>query len=307
MVDIQRTKKGTLTRPQTWQRGLDLALNGVLFDRSKREVYNGRAWSKEAVGTRAEDFAEQYPDEAMDTLTEVVRVMAEEGDYSGALHWQRLADSLAEWQERPREVDPFTPKEPEPKKRNERKARNTDEIERFMDTINRRSDSGTRFYALALMLRQSGMRISEALNLEVKDFDIVAGTAFILNSKNGRSRTVLFPPQPEYRLELHDAMTKWFIVREKWNPKCDRVFTSRTGEPLNYQSVIRTFHKVSKRSGVTPDVKPHQLRHTYVSRLKKKGADDASLAQQLGHTVRTMRETYTHCIDQGQEEAVSKY
>jgi len=193
--------------------------------------------------------------------------------------------------------------EPEP----DVKARNPQEIDAFLAAINQRSEAGTRFYCLALLTSMTGMRIGEVLNVRVRDIDTIAGTVFVRKSKTKKQRTCLLPAEPEARNEFHTALMRWLNLREKWNPTSDRLFVSKTGAPLAYPSVVRTFHSTSRQAKVEPDITPHQMRHSYVSRMMGHGANTPGLARQMGHSIPVLLKTYTHCVDGEQLRAVEKW
>jgi site-specific recombinase XerD len=54
------------------------------------------------------------------------------------------------------------------------------------------------------------------------------------------------------------------------------------------------WHPAQERSGL--DIRPHEMRHSYVSHLRAAGVDDADLAAIAGHTVLTMVTHYTHAL-----------
>ena len=307
---VVRGAQGRIPRPKTWQRGLELCIRGIEFQRTT-EQHGTRRGSRVAVGDRAEDFANAYPEDALEHLTSIVLELAEEGDWDGARHWQGLADALGDYLEQDTfapELDPWHV-EPEPPAEDtgKLKARHAAEIEAFFSAINRRSVSGTRTYALAMLLHHTGMRVGEALALTRRDIDWTEGRVYVRKGKTASAtRTALMPVNPDDLAELHDAMTRWMIKRQGLNPKSDRIFVSGSGGTLLYNSVHRSFERVSARAGITPPIHPHQLRHTYASVKLGRGANPAGLAAQLGHSspAITMR-TYAHVADKEQYAAVA--
>lgn len=308
---VERGAQGRIPRPRTWQRGLELCIRGIDFERTRTESFNGRTWKKQATDNRPEDFANAYPEDALEHLTSMVLELAEEGDWDGARHWQGLADALGDYLERDTfapEIDPWHV-EPEPPAGDTGKVKTlkAEEIEAFFAAINRRSVSGTRTYALAMLLHHTGMRVGEALALTRRDIDWAEGRVYVRKGKTkSAERAALMPVNPDDLAQLHDALTRWMIKRQGLNPKSDRIFVSGTGERLLYNSVHRSFERVSARAGITPAIHPHQFRHTYASELMGKGANPAGVAAQLGHSspAVTLR-TYTHVAGKEQYAAVA--
>jgi len=203
----------------------------------------------------------------------------------------------------PEEITEPDEQEPEP----DIKARKQSEVDAFLEAINQRSVAGTRFYALTLMAYMTGMRIGEVLNVRIRDIDTVKGTIYVRKSKTHKQRTCLLPMEPDALNDFHSAMMRWYNAREKMNPTSDRVFVAKTGEPLIYASVIRTFHSTSRQAKLEPPLLPHQLRHSYVSRMMGNGANMPGLARQMGHSIPVMVKTYTHCVDVEQLRAVERW
>ena len=291
-----RRADGTVPRPRSWQKALELCLKGADFTRTRTvKVYDGNGGIKERLGanpaTRSEDFATQEPDLAIESLGTVVRELISEGDEVGATHWQRLLDDLCEWLE----ADPFTPErdpwyEPadgatEP----EMPRRSPDEVTAFFAAMNKRSASGARTVALARLMAFTGLRIGEALALRPQDIDFASGVVNVRRGKTSASRRMAaLPADPAKVALLMNDLHRWLTYRNAWNPSAPNLFVStptkdgRGGRPLHYQSVIRTFHRVSARAGIRP-LNPHQLRHTYASTLLGNGATLQGVSRQLGH------------------------
>ena len=206
-----------------------------------------------------------------------------------------------------------TPSEQEPTPRDDApKGRTAEEVGRFFAAINRRSESGTRFYALAMLLSYTGLRVGEALALHDADLDLVAGAAAVRSGKTHASERTALLPGGDKQQELTDAVAAWRKVRATWNPTCPLLFVGRprnsdtASEPLLYQSVQRTFREVSDRAGLDRPITPHQLRHTYASVLIGNGAPITGVSKQLGHAnPRITMSTYAWCVAREQRDAVS--
>jgi integrase len=315
-----RRKDGRLTRPRSWQSALTLCLRGVAFERTRRQVIDGKALRREAVGERSEDFANSHPDLALEALVTVVAELAAEGDHEGARHWQTLADDLGDWLSRDSfspAIDPWASaiSEPDAPKQPRPKGRTPAEVDAFFSAINRRSASGTRFYALALLLAYTGMRVGEALEMRDADLDLAAGVAHVRRGKTAAAtRTVMLPSDPEKAAQLAEAIAAWRKVRASWNPTLPLLFVGKPyagGEPRPwfYQSVQRTFREVSERAGIGEHpITPHQFRHTYASILIGRGAPVTGVSRQLGHANPSITlRTYAWCISGEQQDAVSRF
>lgn len=146
------------------------------------------------------------------------------------------------------------------------------------------------FRSLFGLLACTGLRISEALNLQMEDFDPVAGMLLIRRSKGGQSRHV--PIHASVVKELNDYKR----LRHKHHPQAlsGAFFLSKKGRPVSYRAAIDAFHSLKKQLGwkQSPTPRPYDLRHTFaVKRLItwQRRKDDAvgrkilALATYLGH------------------------
>jgi integrase/recombinase XerD len=147
--------------------------------------------------------------------------------------------------------------------------------------------------ALLELLYGTGARISEAVGLDVDDLDVVDQTV-LLRGKGGKHRLV---PIGSYALEAVDA----YLVRGR--PELAAVSTGTTnggalflnarGGRLSRQSAWAVLARTAERAGVTRDVSPHTLRHSFATHLLDGGADVRVVQELLGHASVTTTQIYT--------------
>ncbi|GAB3262210.1 site-specific tyrosine recombinase XerD [Nocardioides dilutus] len=144
--------------------------------------------------------------------------------------------------------------------------------------------------ALLEVLYGTGARISEAVGLDVDDLDTVDAVVK-LRGKGGKERVV---PIGSYALEAVDA----YLVRGrpelvstgKGGPA---LFLNARGGRLSRQSAWAILVKAAERAGVTADVSPHTLRHSFATHLLDGGADVRVVQELLGHASVTTTQIYT--------------
>ncbi|MBB3044481.1 site-specific tyrosine recombinase XerD [Nocardioides soli] len=148
--------------------------------------------------------------------------------------------------------------------------------------------------ALLELLYGTGARISEAVGLDVDDLDPGAsgidGTV-LLRGKGGKERIV---PVGSYAREAVDA----YLVRGR--PELvaagrgtAALFLNARGGRLSRQSAWAVLVKAADRAGVTKDVSPHTLRHSFATHLLDGGADVRVVQELLGHASVTTTQVYT--------------
>jgi integrase len=148
------------------------------------------------------------------------------------------------------------------------------------------------YYALIGLLAVTGMRISEAINLDRGDIDYDQGLLVVRDSKFGKSRELVLHPSTLRALREYAGARDSHQAR----PRTEAWFVSSTGNRLIYQNVHFRFHKLTQIAGLAPRsdrCRPriHDLRHTFaVNALLgwyQAGADVAArlplLSTYLGH------------------------
>lgn len=139
------------------------------------------------------------------------------------------------------------------------------------------------------LLACTGLRISEALALEVADVDLAQGHILIRESKYHHSRWVPLHPTALVRLRRYDRRRRAIF------PKAQHFFVSDRGQRFAYTTVRIVFRELArelKSAGARPLVRLHDLRHTFACRVllrwqrSQRGAASrvAILSRYLGHS-----------------------
>jgi integrase/recombinase XerD len=145
-----------------------------------------------------------------------------------------------------------------------------DEVAAFLDALRHPLYRG-----IATVLYGTGMRIDEALSLELSDIDRKRGVIRVRHGKGDRAREVKMSP----------ALYGW--LRWYWDaaqPPRPYLFASRrTGRPPTQQAVCGAFALAQEQAGITKRVRPHVLRHSYATHLLEAGTDIRIIQALLGH------------------------
>jgi site-specific recombinase XerD len=131
------------------------------------------------------------------------------------------------------------------------------------------------YQAIAMVLYGTGLRISEALALEVSDIDGARGVLRVRHGKGNRAREV----------KLSGGLYQW--LRDYWSrerPARPYLFASRrTGLPPSQETVRHAFAAAAEQARITKPVRPHVLRHSYATHLLDAGTDVRVIQALLGH------------------------
>jgi integrase/recombinase XerD len=169
------------------------------------------------------------------------------------------------------------------------------DIERILDAAGAPGTAlAMRDRALLEVLYGTGARISEAVGLDVDDLDLHSAPgegSVLLRGKGSKERIV---PVGSYAREAVDA----YLVRGR--PELSAVgngmpalFLNARGGRLSRQSAWTVLTKAAERAGVTAEVSPHTLRHSFATHLLDGGADVRVVQELLGHASVTTTQIYT--------------
>ena len=168
---------------------------------------------------------------------------------------------------------------PKPKRKLPPEVLTDEEVQALLGALSRRSPTGIRNRALIAVLYRSGLRLSEALSLQLKDIDLAEGVIRVLHGKGGRSRVVGIDAGAESIVEA------WLAVRAAERLGRDvPVFCSLNGLPLTTAYIRRRLPILARRAGIEKRVHAHGLRHTHAAQLRSEGVDIGIISKQLGHT-----------------------
>ena len=144
--------------------------------------------------------------------------------------------------------------------------------------------------ALLEVLYGTGARISEAVGLDVDDLDLAEGTA-LLRGKGGKQRMV---PVGSFALAaVEDYLTAARPTLVSAKLVSPAMFLNARGGRLSRQSAWTALVKAAQRAGVTKEVSPHTLRHSFATHLLDGGADVRVVQELLGHASVTTTQVYT--------------
>jgi site-specific recombinase XerD len=137
--------------------------------------------------------------------------------------------------------------------------------------------------AIALMY-SSGLRIGEVINLELNCFDLERKQLHIKNGKGRSDRLVVIADS------FIPLFKNYFYT---YNPKVYFIENPRGGK-YNAGSLRQVFKKNCKLAGITKEVTPHSLRHSYATHLLENGTDLRYIQTLLGHSRPETTMIYTH-------------
>lgn len=165
---------------------------------------------------------------------------------------------------------------------------NNDYEEIIKKSLERTDFIGRRNTLLLELLYSSGIRISEALNIKIKDINIGDKSIRILG-KGSKMRIVYFG---EYAKEYLEEYLK---VR---NSSLEYLFLNKNNTLLTRRGAEYIISNLVKTSLLKKKVTPHTFRHSYATEMLNNGADIRSVQELLGHSSLSTTGIYTHVTNE---------
>lgn len=146
------------------------------------------------------------------------------------------------------------------------------EVKQFLQKV--LESKNKRNYAIFTLLSYTGLRISEALSIKMKDFNLKTGECIIRNGKGEKQRVVLL------NSKVINALKDYLIEREKYSMALNSnyLFISKKRPHMDRTVVNRIINQFSDK------ITPHQLRHFFCTNAIEKGFSIHEVANQAGHS-----------------------
>ncbi len=177
---------------------------------------------------------------------------------------------------------------------------NQDEMNRLINAASDATKAGRRDRAIIEILYSTGMRVSELMCLNISDLDFVGGTLKV----QGKGKKERMVPVGGTAVRAVEAYLGDRTENEK--QPSSPLFLNKNGTRLTDRSVRRILIKYAKRAGITKDISPHTIRHTFATHLLDRGADLRSVQDLLGHENLSTTQIYTHVTTKRLKDAYEK-
>ena len=152
------------------------------------------------------------------------------------------------------------------------------EIQKLLRAAKTGTWYGIRNHTILTTFLDSGLRLSELINLNVEDVDLHSQSIRVRNGKGSKDREVFVG-----RMSAR-SLRRWAEVRS-YGLTTDAYFSTRDGRRLDKRNVARIIERISSRASMSDRrVHPHLLRHTFATHYIRNGGDAFSLQRILGHS-----------------------
>jgi integrase/recombinase XerC len=174
-----------------------------------------------------------------------------------------------------------------------------DETARLMESIGTGTPLGLRDRALFETIYAGGLRVSEAVGLNMDGVDL-AGASLRVLGKGNKERIVPIGREAVAALRHYIAHGRGKLLQKR-RPTVfpssggrEPLFLNRDGGRLSARSVRRSLDGYIQKMALTKKVSPHTLRHSFATHMLDNGADLRTVQELLGHANISTTQIYTH-------------
>ena len=157
--------------------------------------------------------------------------------------------------------------------------------------------------AMFELLYATGLRVSELINLKFNDIDFKNDFIRVLG-KGTKERIVPINEDAEKWLSIYLDKYRFLLLKGK---NSDYLFISNALKPISRQGFFKIVKQEVKLSGITKNVSPHVLRHSFATHLLNAGIDLRVIQELLGHSDIATTQIYTHLVNEKIKKDYDEY
>lgn len=179
---------------------------------------------------------------------------------------------------------------------------NYNNMEEILNIPNIKTKEGQRERVILEVLYASGVRVSELVNIKLKDIDF-SNKNILIFGKGSKERLVSFG---DYALEYINLYLKEGRNLLLDGVKSDYLIVGKKSEKLTTRRVEQIIDDIIKRTSIKLNITPHMFRHTFATHLLDNGCDLLVVQELLGHASLSSTEIYTHVSNEHLREVYLK-
>lgn len=154
-----------------------------------------------------------------------------------------------------------------------------DEVEALLKQTDGDLPKEIRDKAMLELLYATGIRVTELITLKMSDVNLSMGV--IMCKDAHKERMIPFGNKAKIALTRYLDGVREEMVEDK---SSDVLFANCSGKPMSRQGFWKLIKHYAKKAGITADITPHTLRHSFAAHLVENGADLKSVQEMLGHS-----------------------
>jgi site-specific recombinase XerD len=159
--------------------------------------------------------------------------------------------------------------------------------EEFLRVI--KTIENTKHRAVVLLIYSAGLRLSEVVNLRIKDIDSKRMKVFVQQAKGKKDRYTTLSKK------MLTVLREYF---KEYQPK-EWLFEGAKGKQYSTSSIQTIVKEAYQKAGIKKKVSTHTLRHSFGTHLLEGGTDLRYIQELMGHSSSKTTEIYTHITTKG--------
>lgn len=178
------------------------------------------------------------------------------------------------------------------------------EVERLIETPDTRAVLGIRDRAILEVMYATGLRVSELIGLKLNDLHLSMGLLQTIG-KGDKERIVPLGDLAIQWIETYLSDARPYLTRK--TPDESHLFVNNHGTQLSRQGIWKNLKALVRQAGITKNVTPHTLRHSFATHLLENGADLRTVQELLGHADISTTQIYTHITKKRMTEVYKQH
>lgn len=163
-----------------------------------------------------------------------------------------------------------------------------DEVNRILQQPSGQTPKEVRDKAMLELLYATGIRVSELIGLEVEDLNLSVG--YITCRDGQKERMIPFGKTASQALKTYMETARPALLKGAASPW---LFTNCSGRPMSRQGFWKIVKYYGEKAGLSGEITPHTLRHSFAAHLISGGADLQAVQTMMGHADLATTQIYT--------------
>jgi integrase/recombinase XerD len=178
-----------------------------------------------------------------------------------------------------------------------------EEVDALLSVPDESTAEGIRDRAMLEVLYATGIRVSELVLLELNSINLELGYV-VVYGKGGKERLVPIGEKAKEKLRQYLGASRPHLLKNKTS---SYLFVSRRGKRLTRQGFWKILKGYVVKAGISKNISPHTLRHSFATHLLQCGADLRTIQLMLGHSDISTTQIYTHIERERLKEIHKKF
>lgn len=178
-----------------------------------------------------------------------------------------------------------------------------EEVELLIEQPKPVDPKGCRDKAMLELLYASGIRVSELINLNVNDVNL--NLAFVHCSASRKDRVIPIGHKAVAALEVYMGGARLQMLRQPASAE-HALFVNCNGQRLSRQGFWKIVKYYQHQAGITKEITPHTLRHSFAAHLLENGADLKSIQEMMGHADISSTQVYSQFMNNKIKDVYAK-